>query len=142
MRLRRSLADASARCGLVHAADAFHAGVDRAMSRFIQLFPEFALDFARRLREEGYGALAAQAPGRPIARVSWDDVANAGFITFHPVRETVGTSRGLETDPSSIVEFDTEGDLFGIEFLSPPQAFADKLRSLSGRYPFEDESWH
>jgi hypothetical protein len=141
MRLRRSLADANAICGSNHKADAPHAEVGREMSRFINLFPDFAPDFARRLREESYGALAEEAPGRHIARVSWDDAANAGSVTFHPVRETVGTSRGLGTDPVSIVEFDTEGDLLGIEFLSPPQAFADKLRSLAGRYPLEDDSW-
>lgn len=101
------------------------------MHTLASLLPDLAADLERRLRDRGYERAASDAPGSLVAQVTWDAVANAGYIYLHPLRERVAASLVLDTEPFSIVQFDAMGKLFGIEFLSPPQDFADKLRRLA-----------
>jgi hypothetical protein len=93
--------------------------------------PEFVASLVRELEHDGYAELALTAPAAAIRRVTFDDVANAGYIYLQHQDVPPRESLVLETIPYSIVQLDGSGSLLGIEFLSPPRAFADKLRGLA-----------
>ena len=98
------------------------------METLCAVLPEFAADLVRELRREGFDQAALTATTDAIQRVTFDDVANAGYIYMQPHGTAAGESLALETKPFSIAQLDSAGRLVGIEFLSPPRDFADKLR--------------
>jgi uncharacterized protein YuzE len=100
------------------------------MLLFIESFPFLAKELSRQLRLAGRLSLADQIDAAAIARVTFDDAANAGYIYVQPSRELnvvekniMGVRHGetfeVETPYWTIVDTDNFGRLVGVEILSP-----------------------
>jgi uncharacterized protein YuzE len=100
------------------------------MFLLIESFPSLAKELSLQLRLAGLAALADQIDAAAIARVTFDNAANAGYIYVHPSRELnvvetgiMGVRNGVtlevETPYWTIIDTDNFGRLLGIEILAP-----------------------
>jgi uncharacterized protein YuzE len=108
------------------------------MSSLIESFPTLAAELSRQLCLAGRVPLADQIDTAAIARVTFDDAANAGYIYVQPSRELnvmetniVGVRHGetleVETPYRTNIDTDNFGRLMGIEILAPGD-IKDELR--------------
>jgi uncharacterized protein YuzE len=107
----------------------------------IKSFPSLAAELSRQLRLAGRALLADQIDAAAIARVTFDDDANAGYIYVHPSRELnvvekkiMGVRHGetleVETPYWTNIDTDNFGRLVGIEILAPGD-MKDELRKYA-----------
>lgn len=106
------------------------------MSKLVDTFPILASELAQSLHEAGRDTLAQQIQGATIARVTFDSVANAGYVCLEPsgtlnVVETniVGVRHGetipVETQFWTNIDTDNFDRLTGIEVLDPRELTAE-----------------
>jgi hypothetical protein len=111
------------------------------MRMFTESFPSLAAELSRQLRLAGRAPLADQIDAAAIARVTFDDATNAGYIYLQYTRELnvverniVGVRRGetleVETPYWTYIDTDNFGRLAGIEILSPGDMM-DELRTYA-----------
>ena len=107
----------------------------------IESFPSLGAELSRQLRLAGRASLADQIDAAAIARVTFDDAANAGYIYVQPSRELnvvetniVGVRHGgtleVETPYWTNIDTDNFGRLAGIEILAPGD-MKDNLRKYA-----------
>jgi uncharacterized protein YuzE len=100
------------------------------MSSLIESFPSLIAELSQQLRVAGRAPLAEQIDAATIARVTFDDAANAGYIYVQPSRElnivetnVVGVRHGdtieVKTRYWTNIDTDNFGRLVGIEILAP-----------------------
>lgn len=100
------------------------------MSTLVASFPSLVSELSRGLRAAGRAPLADQVEAAAIARVTFDDGADAGYIYVQPSSELnvvemniVGVTHGetleVETRYWTIIDTDNFGRLAGIEILAP-----------------------
>jgi len=100
------------------------------MSALITSFPSLVAELTQQLRVAGRAQLADQVDAAIIARVTFDDAANAGYIYVQPSSElnivetnVVGVRHGdmieVETQYWTIIDTDNFDRLVGIEILAP-----------------------
>jgi uncharacterized protein YuzE len=115
------------------------------MSTLAISFPLLASELSRGLRAAGRAPLADQVEAATIARVTFDDSANAGYIYVRPSRalsvvETniVGVRHGealeVRTRYWTTIDIDNFGRLAGIEILAPGD-LKDELRTYAHAEP-------
>lgn len=108
----------------------------------IESFPSLVSELSRQLRLAGRAPLADQVYAAAIARVTFDEAANAGYIYVQPPRELnvvetniIGVRHGetleVETPYWTIIDTDNFGRLAGIEILAPGE-LKDELRGQAG----------
>jgi uncharacterized protein YuzE len=108
------------------------------MSSLNESFPSLAKELSRQLRLAGRLPLANQIDAAAIARVTFDDSANAGYIYVQPSRELnvvetniIGVRHGesleVETPYWTNIDTDNFGRLVGVEILAPGD-IKDELR--------------
>lgn len=113
------------------------------MSTLGTLFPSLALELSRGLRAAGHAPLADQVDAAAIARVTFDDSANAGYIYVLPSRELnvveiniVGVGHGqtieVETRYWTNIDTDNFGRLAGIEILAPGDLKSELMKHADG----------
>ena len=101
-----------------------------AMAALAASFPTLASELSRGLRAAGQALLAEQIDAARIARVTFDDAADAGYVYVQPSRDlnivetnTVGVKHGetieVETKYWTNIDTDNFGRLMGIEILAP-----------------------
>lgn len=116
------------------------------MPSLSQSFPSLAAELSRQLRLGGRAPLADQIDAASIARVTFDDLANAGYIYVHPSRElnvvetnVMGLRHGetieVETRYWTNIDTDNFGRLVGIEILAPGD-IKGELRKQAIENPF------
>lgn len=109
-----------------------------SMSSLIESFPSLVAELSQQLRVAGRAPLADQIDAAAIARVTFDEAANAGYIYVQPSRElnivetnVVGVRHGdtieVETRYWTNIDTDNFGRLVGIEILAPGD-IKDELR--------------
>jgi uncharacterized protein YuzE len=108
------------------------------MPTLSESFPSLAAEMSRQLRLAGRALLADQIDTAAMARVTFDDAANAGYIYVQPSRELdvaetniIGVRHGetleVETPYWTNIDTDNFGRLAGIEILAPGD-IKDELR--------------
>ena len=108
------------------------------MSSLIESFPSLVAELSQQLRGAGRAPLADQIDSAAIARVIFDDSANAGYIYVQPSRDlnvveanVMGVRHGdtieVKTRYWTIVDTDNFDRLVGIEILAPGD-IKDELR--------------
>jgi len=113
------------------------------MVRLIDTFPTLALEVAKSLRALGRAALAQQIDGASIARVTFDESANAGYIYVEPSRDlnvveanVIGPRHRetitVETQFGAVIDIDNFDRLLGIEVLAPGVLTSELKRRASG----------
>ena len=100
------------------------------MNSLIKSFPSLVTELSQQLRVAGRLSLADQIDQAAIARVTFDETANAGYIHVQPSRElnivetnVVGVRHGetieVETRYWTTIDTDNFGRIVGIEILAP-----------------------
>ncbi len=100
------------------------------MSLLMESFPSLGAELSQALRVAGRAPLADQIDAAAIARVTFDDAANAGYIYVQPSRQLntvetkiVGVRHGdtleVVTRYWTSIDIDNFGRLVGIEVLAP-----------------------
>jgi hypothetical protein len=113
------------------------------MSTLVTSFPSLGTEFSKGLRAAGRAPLADQVDAATIARVTFDDGANAGYIYVQPSRELnsvetniVGVRHGetleIETQYWTNIDTDNFGRLSGIEILAPGDLKQDLRKYAAG----------
>jgi hypothetical protein len=113
------------------------------MSKLVDTFPVLAGELAQSLRAMGREVLAEQIVGATIARVTFDNAANAGYVYLEPSRtlnvveeNVVGVHHGetvpVETQFWTNIDTDNFDRLTGIEILDPRELKAELRRRAKG----------
>jgi hypothetical protein len=113
------------------------------MSSLTESFPSLASELSRQLRLAGRAPLADQIDAAVIARVTFDDAANVGYIYVRPSRvlniveaNIVGVRHGetlyVETPYWSNIDIDNFGRLMGIAILVPGDIKDDLRKHANG----------
>ena len=113
------------------------------MSKLVDTFPVLASELAQSLRSAGRNALAQQIDGATIARVSFDNAANAGYVYLEPSRplnvveaNIVGERHGetipVETQFWTNIDTDNFDRITGIEILDPRELKAELGHRANG----------
>jgi hypothetical protein len=100
------------------------------MSLLIESFPLLAAELSQQLRSAGRTALADQINRAVIARVTFEETINAGYIYLQPSRDLnlieaniIGVRYGsmieVETPYWTNIDIDNFERLMGIEILTP-----------------------
>lgn len=100
------------------------------MSALIEAFPSLVRELSQGLRNAGRASLAEQVEQAAISKITFDEVANAGYIYVHPSRDLnvveaniVGVRHGetieVETQYWTNIDTDNLDRLVGIEVLAP-----------------------
>ena len=100
------------------------------MSKLIATFPSLAMALSQWLRHAGRVSLAEQIDEAVIARVTFDNAADAGYISLEPSRDLnavetniIGVGHGetisVETRFWTNIDTDNFDRLMGIEILDP-----------------------
>jgi hypothetical protein len=113
------------------------------MLKLVDTFPLLASELAQSLREAGREALAEQIEAATIARVTFDNAANAGYVYLEPSRtlnvvetNVIGVRHGetvpVETQFWTNIDTDNFDRLTGIEILDPRALKAELRRHANG----------
>ena len=115
------------------------------MNALIKTFPSLVMELSQQLRVAGRLSLADQIDQAAIARVTFDDTADAGYIHVQPSRElnfvetnVVGVRHGESIEVATRywtnIDTDNFGRIVGIEILAPGDIM-DELKEHASRNP-------